>query len=171
MDANWQQYGDIARMLNMYQFWLDELYPRAKFADGLAMIEKLGHTKRVQMMRREWIDEGKPKPNAREDEDEDVVEMTAATDSVQREDDPMEGVQGQISRSMEGGAESPVANGRGTSAPREEPDDDELDALLAGDAAPAKAPTTAAVNSTNHVEDEESFADAMDAMAEMEGMW
>lgn len=41
--------------------WLDELYPRAKFADGLAIIEKLGHTKRMQTMRREWINEGKPK--------------------------------------------------------------------------------------------------------------
>ena len=44
----------------MYQLWLDDLYPRAKFADGLAMIEKLGHTKRMQTMRREWINERKP---------------------------------------------------------------------------------------------------------------
>jgi replication fork protection complex subunit Csm3/Swi3 len=48
--------------LNFYQLWLDDLYPRAKFADGLSIIEKLGHTKRVQTMRREWIDEEKPKP-------------------------------------------------------------------------------------------------------------
>ena len=41
----------------MYQLWLDDLYPRAKFADGLAMIEKLGHTKRIQTMRRHWISE------------------------------------------------------------------------------------------------------------------
>lgn len=44
----------------MYQLWLDDLYPRAKFADALAIIEKLGHTKRMQTMRREWINEGKP---------------------------------------------------------------------------------------------------------------
>lgn len=44
----------------MYQLWLDDLYPRAKFADGLAIIEKLGHTKRMQTMRREWINERKP---------------------------------------------------------------------------------------------------------------
>lgn len=49
----------MARLLNIYQLWLDDLYPRAKFTDGLAMIEKLGHTKRMQMMRREWINEGK----------------------------------------------------------------------------------------------------------------
>ena len=45
----------------MYQLWLDDLYPRAKFADGLAMIEKLGHSKRMQTMRKEWINGGKPK--------------------------------------------------------------------------------------------------------------
>lgn len=55
------QYSDVARLLNVYQLWLDELYPRAKFADGLAIIEKLGHTKRMQTMRREWINEGKPR--------------------------------------------------------------------------------------------------------------
>ena len=43
----------------MYQLWLDDLYPRAKFADGLAIIEKLGHNKRVQVMRRQWLSEGK----------------------------------------------------------------------------------------------------------------
>ncbi|KAL8735713.1 MAG: hypothetical protein Q9181_002716 [Wetmoreana brouardii] len=42
-----------------HELWLDDLYPRAKFADGLAIIVKLGHTKRMQTMRREWINEGK----------------------------------------------------------------------------------------------------------------
>lgn len=49
----------MARLLNVYQLWLDDLYPRAKFADALAIIEKLGHTKQIQTMRREWINEGK----------------------------------------------------------------------------------------------------------------
>ncbi len=54
----------MARLLNMYQLWLDDLYPRAKFVDGLAIIEKLGHTKRLQTMRKEWITEGKPRDSA-----------------------------------------------------------------------------------------------------------
>ena len=53
----------MARLLNAYQLWLDDLYPRAKFADGLAIIEKVGHTKRMQTMRREWINEGKSREN------------------------------------------------------------------------------------------------------------
>ncbi|KAJ5498405.1 hypothetical protein LT330_009963 [Penicillium expansum] len=56
-----QEFKDAARLLNFYQLWLDDLFPRAKFADGLAMIEKLGHSKRIQSMRREWIDEEKPR--------------------------------------------------------------------------------------------------------------
>ncbi|KAL9013976.1 MAG: hypothetical protein Q9173_001359 [Seirophora scorigena] len=54
------EYSDLASLLNTYQFWLDDLYPRAKFADGLAMIEKLGHSKKIQVMRRTWINEGQP---------------------------------------------------------------------------------------------------------------
>ncbi|KAL2866809.1 Chromosome segregation in meiosis protein 3 [Aspergillus lucknowensis] len=56
------EFSDLARLLNFYQLWLDDLFPRAKFADGLAMIERLGHTKRLQTMRRAWIDDDKPKP-------------------------------------------------------------------------------------------------------------
>ncbi|CAG8908587.1 unnamed protein product [Penicillium egyptiacum] len=55
------EFKDAARLLNFYQLWLDDLFPRAKFADGLTMIEKLGHSKRIQAMRREWINEEKPR--------------------------------------------------------------------------------------------------------------
>ncbi|KAL9588910.1 MAG: hypothetical protein Q9203_002281 [Teloschistes exilis] len=55
------EYSDLARLLNVYQLWLDDLYPRAKLADGLAIIEKLGHKREIQLMRREWINEGQPR--------------------------------------------------------------------------------------------------------------
>ncbi|KAE8365663.1 replication fork protection component Swi3-domain-containing protein [Aspergillus caelatus] len=54
------EFSDAARLLQFYQLWLDDLFPRAKFADGLAIIEKLGHHKRLQVMRREWIEDEKP---------------------------------------------------------------------------------------------------------------
>lgn len=47
------------RLLACYQLWLDDLYPRARFSDGIAIIEKLGHSKRMQIMRKEWINEGR----------------------------------------------------------------------------------------------------------------
>ena len=86
------QYGDIARMLNMYQLWLDDLYPRAKFADALAIIEKVGHTKRMQMMRKEWIDEGKPRRTTeRDDEDgDDTIPERPAADQASEAMDGME---------------------------------------------------------------------------------
>ena len=54
------EFSDVARLLSYYQLWLDDLYPRAKFADGLQLVEKAGHSRRMQLMRKEWIDEGKP---------------------------------------------------------------------------------------------------------------
>ncbi|KAL1955387.1 hypothetical protein VTO42DRAFT_8607 [Malbranchea cinnamomea] len=53
------EFSDAARLLTFYQLWLDDLYPRAKFADALSIVEKLGHSKRMQMMRKEWIEEEK----------------------------------------------------------------------------------------------------------------
>lgn len=54
------EFSDVARLLSYYQLWLDNLYPRAKFADGLQLVEKVGHSRRMQVMRKGWIDEGKP---------------------------------------------------------------------------------------------------------------
>lgn len=71
----------MARLLNFYQLWLDDLYPRAKFADALAIIEKLGHTKRMQTMRREWINEGKSRESSGslgEDIEEPAGEQTSS---------------------------------------------------------------------------------------------
>ncbi|KAK2760366.1 chromosome segregation in meiosis- protein [Arachnomyces sp. PD_36] len=74
------EFSDAARLLNFYQLWLDDLFPRAKFADGLSMVEKLGHSKRIQVMRKEWIDEGKPRLYY-EDENNDT-NTTADTNRV-----------------------------------------------------------------------------------------
>ncbi|EKD14346.1 uncharacterized protein L3040_008299 [Drepanopeziza brunnea f. sp. 'multigermtubi'] len=54
------EYKDAENLLTFYQIWLDDLFPKARFLDALAMVEKTGHKKRIQMMRMEWINEGKP---------------------------------------------------------------------------------------------------------------
>ena len=64
------EFSDVTKLLNMYQLWLDDMFPKAKFTDGLAIIEKLGHSRRMQTMRREWIYEDKYK----ESEAPEVVE-------------------------------------------------------------------------------------------------
>lgn len=158
------QYGDIARMLNMYQLWLDDLYPRAKFADALTIIEKVGHTKNMQMRRKDWIDEGKPRRTTEPDEEAADVELDVQA-STARNAENMDGI--------EQATEPPI--GRPDDAERRheqdaDPDEDELDALLAESAQFHSAtPKTLPVRTTGG--DEDPFADEMEAMADMEDMW
>ncbi|ROV99218.1 hypothetical protein VPNG_08241 [Cytospora leucostoma] len=55
------EWGDASRLMSFYQEWLDDLFPKAKFLDALAMVEKAGHHKMMQKMRLDWINEGRPK--------------------------------------------------------------------------------------------------------------
>ncbi len=64
------QFSDAARLLSFYQLWLDDLFPKAKFLDALAMVEKTGHKTSMHKMRTEWINEGKPKPANAEPEEQ-----------------------------------------------------------------------------------------------------
>ncbi|KAJ9668095.1 chromosome segregation in meiosis- protein [Coniosporium apollinis] len=176
------EFSDMARLLNTYQLWLDDLYPRAKFADGLAIIEKLGHTKRMQMMRKEWIYENKPKPSV---EDDPVVEPTApqhqdgegsaAGQNVEAEETQTEHTQ---EMAESGGQEAPVGAGPGDSTGQEGGalEEDELDALLAEDAmqderhqdslfgsGPATKPSSAMPRP--HADD---YEDDLEAMADLD---
>ena len=54
------EYKDAARILRFYQLWADDLYPKANFKDTMSIIEKLGHTKRVQIARHQYLDEYRP---------------------------------------------------------------------------------------------------------------
>ncbi|OAA35410.1 replication fork protection component Swi3 [Metarhizium rileyi] len=62
------EFSDAARLLSLYQMWLDDLFPKAKFLDALAMVEKAGHKKRIMAARSEFINEGKPKETVEEDD-------------------------------------------------------------------------------------------------------
>ncbi|KAI1391865.1 Swi3-domain-containing protein [Hypoxylon trugodes] len=66
------EFSDAARLLSFYQLWFDDLFPKAKFLDAVAMAEKAGHKKYIRMKRLEWIDEGKPKSAAIEGDDDDL---------------------------------------------------------------------------------------------------
>lgn len=154
------QYSDVARLLQHYQLWLDELYPRAKFADGLAMIEKLGHTNRMQTMRKAWMEESKPR---RRDEQEGGPEETPATKVTHEQragedptlmsgafnsegpktpppaqdmDDDLYGATPQAAKRTSAKGEAHSGEGLFVSDDEDgagEPDGDELDALLAED--------------------------------------
>jgi replication fork protection complex subunit Csm3/Swi3 len=151
----------MARLLNTYQLWLDDLFPKAKFMDGVSMIEKLGHKKRMQMMRREWIQEGKPKP-PRDDEEEDFV---IPTEDAVPEDPSARNTQEQSSNvdsrpeTQQTKGAQPINNHNPFS--EEEPDEDELDALLAESEA---APIVSKPNNIQPAEDQEPDEDELDAL-------
>jgi replication fork protection complex subunit Csm3/Swi3 len=157
-------------MLNMYQLWLDDLYPRAKFADALAIIEKVGHTKRMQMMRKEWIDEGKPRRTTERD-DEDAEEAVAGAAEADQVPEAMAGIQ-QSEETQRGESDSVApAPGRSASASAgADPDEDELDALLA-ESAQHEASHTKTLPVRAAGAEEDPFADEMEAMADMDDMW
>jgi replication fork protection complex subunit Csm3/Swi3 len=156
-------------MLNMYQLWLDDLYPRAKFADALAITEKVGHTKRMQIMRKEWIDEGKPRRTSeRDDEAADHVRPGEAP--AEQTPESMEGVeQGGTTVEPESGREAP-ADDDNSGMPDGDPDDDELDALLAESARPNSSSSKTLPSRTANA-DHDPFADEMEAMADMDDLW
>lgn len=164
------QYGDIARMLNMYQLWLDDLYPRAKFADALAIIEKVGHTKRMQVDRRAWIDEGKPKHTAEQDEDDQDAGDPEKVSGADQEETG--GGQASNDETIYAQLESETAGqARGhPRSPPEEPDEDELDALLAESVRPETEDPRATPAQSKAAHDD-PFADEMEAMEGMEDMW
>lgn len=162
-------------MLNMYQFWLDDLFPRAKFADALSIIEDLGHKKHMQIYRREWIRESKPKAHRRSDDDEGADEDFVAAPVAGVTIEQMEGLQLENTSGSSRKEEMPdaaqtTAPGAARNVEDGDPDEDELDALLAETAGPEPvAPAPSASKSAPA--DNDPFAAEMEAMADMEGMW
>lgn len=135
--------------MSFYQEWLDDLFPKAKFLDALAMVEKAGHNKMMQKMRVEWIDEGRPKPTVTADggDDDDpageqeraevsappqadriapIFERTAsgARPSTPPAEDPFED-------DIYGATPIGARKNGGAAKAGGEPDQDELDALMA----------------------------------------
>lgn len=69
----------------MYQLWLDDLFPKARFADALAMVEKEGHKTSMHKMRMEWINESKPKDPLDELDGEPVLPPTGQTEELRQQ--------------------------------------------------------------------------------------
>ncbi|TLD18562.1 hypothetical protein PspLS_10210 [Pyricularia sp. CBS 133598] len=63
------EFSDAARLLSFYQLWLDDLFPKAKFLDALAMVEKAGHKTTMHKARTDWINDLKPNMTAPNNDD------------------------------------------------------------------------------------------------------
>ncbi|KAK4956557.1 chromosome segregation in meiosis-related protein [Elasticomyces elasticus] len=187
------EFSDIGRLLNLYQLWLDDMYPKAKFRDGLAMVEKIGHGKRMAVMRRGWMDGSKP---GRSDGDVERVgeglEMSGGLGAVGGHDgmDDLFGeqppAQDQSERSGNADVEMPeedeldaLMGGSTDHAPRPQPqrtvqgmfedddgpDDDELDALMAETATISSKPVQPQSKRLPfEQDDDEDDEDALDAL-------
>ncbi|KAH6607095.1 replication fork protection complex subunit csm3 swi3 [Trichoderma cornu-damae] len=152
-------FSDTASLLSLYQLWLDDLFPKARFLDALTMVEKVGHKKVLMIARNEWINQERHKLSGTDDGDVEMeVAAVAAMPAV------AEGSQGDIS--MDRAQKTPE---RYTV-----PDDDLYDAT------PRTSPRHAEPRLTlpNDVPDDHDpmsdavfdFADDEEAMLEMEGL-
>jgi replication fork protection complex subunit Csm3/Swi3 len=155
------EFSDMSMLLDTYQLWLDELYPRAKFRDALSMVEKVGHSKAMQVRRRAWLDDTKPTARDPSPEKDDDVVMSGALpnrdagDGEQRSESPIfpaDAIAGGQSKAREGTEHSEDA-----------PDDDELDALLAEDTALTKTAAPQLPKQRAPFEEDED-EDEMDAL-------
>lgn len=162
------------------------------------MIEKLGHTKRMQTMRREWINQGKPRLNAEESETEapvaeDVRDGPAhqlqeigerdgrpRTPALQDPDTDLYSATPREAREQSRTQQKKGAAGESLFLSDDEagaqPSGDELDALLAENDLNTNAarPPTSTLDSHQRKDDprrEDDFDDEMEAMAGMEDMW
>jgi len=178
-----RQFSDAARLLAFYQLWLDDLFPKAKFLDALAMVEKVGHRKFLTKYRLDWINEDKPRAHADGDDEFLAADSTKAADApaeapnqhvvVERpktparddvpDDDDI------YDATPRAGARPAARPGTTTTAPGGDEDEmDDLDALIAETEA---AEAGQARSSESVLPTADSFADDEEAMAEMDGLW
>lgn len=188
------EFADVQRLLNTYQLWLDDLFPKAKFADGLTIIEKLGHKKRMKVMRQEWINEEKPKPDSHESDDDMFAPMESHVDRGDAEEHPPTNEADELHPNQDAETRSnplrpdeekdatgnsdveslydappPKSQAKVVDVEMQDgqPEEDELDALLAEDANRKPGPPEA----SQQQQPEASFTDFDDDEEAMAGMW
>ncbi|KAH0497471.1 hypothetical protein TgHK011_004771 [Trichoderma gracile] len=178
------EFSDASRLLSFYQLWLDDLFPKARFLDALAMVEKAGHKKALVTARNEWINEGRPKASNNEDEDDDfdIGAVAISGDSQAVPEDGRQRTQKTPERDNDVPDDDDLYDAtprapRSTNALRaapsnDAPDDDDLEALMAEaesmDSRPGPAaPSGASTNKGSYsIAEEEDDLDALIAEAE-----
>ncbi|KAG6874193.1 hypothetical protein C0995_003739 [Termitomyces sp. Mi166 len=67
---------DLNRLLQIYGYWIHEMFPRTTFRDTVERVEKLCHSKRMHIALSVWRDEARGLINGRKPEDDEVVDLT-----------------------------------------------------------------------------------------------
>ncbi|KAG8217926.1 replication fork protection component Swi3-domain-containing protein [Butyriboletus roseoflavus] len=122
-DQRLLQHADLNRLLQVYQFWTHKMYPKTSFKDTVNRVEKLCHSKRMQVRLSVWRDEFKGVINdAKSADGPDVIDLTEPT-LVGTEDDgddkDSENAQLKSDRASSGAPSLPPASS--------EADDDDFD--------------------------------------------
>ncbi|KAI0531633.1 replication fork protection component Swi3-domain-containing protein [Xylaria digitata] len=198
------EFSDTARLLSFYQLWLDDLFPKAKFLDALGMVEKAGHKNQMRLKRIQWIDEGRPRPaglengdgddddpfgEPRQPEERDPAIYPARVAPIfqssldKRDKTPITGdlfgedIYGASPKrpTTTASAAAPVFGNGGNAETNGEPDEDDLDALMAEEEAQRGAPASLFGNGRTQVvvtrhgpDDNDDDLDALMAEAEAE---
>ncbi|KAG6845325.1 hypothetical protein H0H87_010782 [Tephrocybe sp. NHM501043] len=100
MKGKGHEVTDLNRLLQVYGYWTHELYPKTTFRDTVERVEKLCHSKRMNVSLSVWRDQAHGLVNGRQPEDDiDVIDLTKNPG-----DDP-------TTKSMPSEASSPMSNG------------------------------------------------------------
>ncbi|KAI9163700.1 hypothetical protein HJFPF1_05322 [Paramyrothecium foliicola] len=179
------EFSDASRLLSFYQLWLDDLFPKAKFVDALAMVEKVGHKKRVMAARNEFINQSRPKDRTEYDDDDDLFGEGNDAQEAEVEpelpgDDAPSASTIQRPRTPQGDDAVPDDDDLYDATPRRAqtaarpppptqshdiPDDDELDMLMAEYGAPGEsAPLPPKPQQARPVNDDVPDDDDLDAL-------
>ncbi|TDZ28005.1 Chromosome segregation in meiosis protein 3 [Colletotrichum trifolii] len=176
-------FSDAARLLSFYQFWLDDLFPKARFLDALAMVEKAGHKKQIILKRNEWINEAKPKPwedDVRRGDSLELAFLQEDAAAPMRQSTPTHKQLPPLTSVRDINAENDIYSATPLESAAKEvmppsgetpdqPADDDLDALIAE--ADAAACVESGVSRLDAVLVTDEYADDEAALAEMDGPW
>ncbi|KAG5917752.1 hypothetical protein E4U42_007123 [Claviceps africana] len=161
--------------------WLDDLFPKAKFLDALAMVEKAGHKKRVVVARNELLNEGRPASPEREHPDAAGRDGPATPSRAGVPEDDLYGAtprdEGPRRPADEDDLDALIAEAEGVAPARgrsvDAGEEDDLDALIAE--AESRESEVGLQKSAAHEHksgvDGGDFAEEEEAMQEMDGLW
>ncbi|KAM0472212.1 hypothetical protein ACHAPX_008893 [Trichoderma viride] len=120
------EFSDASRLLSFYQLWLDDLFPKARFLDALAMVEKAGHKKALVTARDGWINEGRTKASNDDDDELGIGAVNINDDDLY--DATPRGARRFVNMLRE---DAPAAAPAAAAKDDDMPDDDDLEALMA----------------------------------------
>ncbi|KAJ3501702.1 hypothetical protein NLJ89_g9221 [Agrocybe chaxingu] len=112
---------DLNRLLQVYQYWTHQMYPKTQFQDTVERVETLCHSRRMTVALSVWRDEAHGKFRAPVDDEED--------DDNQDEDNQMQTDNGDAGQppSSPPRSSSPLVDDRSTqrNGPEAQPDEDD----------------------------------------------